>query len=127
VFGVTGILMAIIIAATVPREFSDASETEVVTSASGRDAPSSALLSRNVLLVTAAFFLVGTGFVSYTSLYATYLHDLLGFSVSEAGTSLGMYHPCKGQLPICCAYGRVKIVSVFVHEIPFRLSAWQPR
>jgi MFS family permease len=71
VFGVTGILMATIIAATVPREFSDASETEAGTNASGRHAASSALLSRNVLLVTAAFFLVGTGFFSYTSLYAT--------------------------------------------------------
>ena len=91
VFGVTGILMATIIAATVPRKFSDASETEVVTSASGGDAPFSALLSRNVLLVTAAFFFVGTAFFSYTSLYATYLHDQLGFSISEAGTSLGMY------------------------------------
>jgi DHA1 family inner membrane transport protein len=90
VFGVTGILMATIIAAAVPREFSDASEAAAVVSASGHDAAFSALLSRNVLLVTAAFFLVGTAFFSYTSLYATYLHDQLGFSISKAGTSLGM-------------------------------------
>ena len=89
-FDVTGILMATIIAAAVPREFSDASEAAAVVSASGHDAAFSALLSRNVLLVTAAFFLVGTAFFSYTSLYATYLHDQLGFSISEAGTSLGM-------------------------------------
>jgi predicted MFS family arabinose efflux permease len=44
-----------------------------------------------VLLVTSAFFLVGTSFFSYTSLYATYLHNQLGFSVSDVGTSLGMY------------------------------------
>lgn len=91
VFGVTGFLMATIIAATLPREFSDASEIMAVTSASGHDTASSALLSRNVLLVTAAFFLLGTSFFAYTSLYATYLHNRLGFSVSEAGTSLGMY------------------------------------
>jgi MFS transporter, DHA1 family, inner membrane transport protein len=116
VFGVTGILMATIIAAAVPREFSDASEAAAVVNASGHDAAFSAsgastrqvrspdtcsassscysagaLLSRNVLLVTAAFFLIGTAFFSYTSLYATYLHDQLGFSISEAGTSLGMY------------------------------------
>jgi MFS transporter, DHA1 family, inner membrane transport protein len=91
VFGVAGILMATIIAATVPRELSDASETKAVTSGSSHDTASLALLSHNVLLVTAAFFLVGTAFFSYTSLYATYLHNQLGFSVSEAGTSLGMY------------------------------------
>jgi DHA1 family inner membrane transport protein len=44
-----------------------------------------------VLLVTAAVLLVGTSFFSYTSLYATYLHNQLGFSVSDAGTALGMY------------------------------------
>jgi DHA1 family inner membrane transport protein len=87
VFGVTGVVMATIIAAAVPREFSDASEAAAVVN----DAAFSALLSRNILLVTAAFFLVGTAFFSYTSLYATYLHDQLGFSISEAGTSLGMY------------------------------------
>ena len=46
VFGVTGILMATIIAAAVPREFSDASEAAGVVSASGDDAAFSALLSR---------------------------------------------------------------------------------
>jgi hypothetical protein len=40
-----------------------------VANATGRDGAYSALLSRNVLLVTAAFFLVGTGFFSYPSLY----------------------------------------------------------
>jgi DHA1 family inner membrane transport protein len=91
VFGVTGILMALIIHIAVPREFSNASETAPVTSASAHDGAFSALLSRNVLLVTAAFLLVGTSFFSYTSLYATYLHNQLGFSVSDAGTALGMY------------------------------------
>lgn len=91
VFGVTGFLMALIIHIAVPREFSDASESAPVTSASAHDGAFSALLSRNVLLVTSAFFLVGTSFFSYTSLYATYLHNQLGFSVSDAGTSLGMY------------------------------------
>jgi MFS transporter, DHA1 family, inner membrane transport protein len=89
VFGVTGILMALIIHIAVPREFSNASETAPVTSASAHDGAFSALLSRNVLLVTAAFLLVGTSFFSYTSLYATYLHNQLGFSVSDAGTALG--------------------------------------
>jgi MFS transporter, DHA1 family, inner membrane transport protein len=91
VFGVTGILMALIIHIAVPREFSNASETAPVTSASAHDGVFSALLSRNVLLVTAAVLLVGTSFFSYTSLYATYLHNQLGFSVSDAGTALGMY------------------------------------
>jgi MFS transporter, DHA1 family, inner membrane transport protein len=91
VFGVTGILIALIIAIAVPRVFSDASETAPAARGAGHDGGFPGLLSRNVLLVTAAFFLVGTAFFSYTSLYATYLHNQLGFSVSEAGTSLGMY------------------------------------
>jgi MFS transporter, DHA1 family, inner membrane transport protein len=91
VFGATGILVALLIATAVPREFSDASESAAVTGVSASDRALSALLSRNVLIVTAAFFLVGTSFFSYTSLYATYLHDQLGFSIFEAGTSLGMY------------------------------------
>jgi MFS transporter, DHA1 family, inner membrane transport protein len=91
VFGATAILVALLIATAVPREFSDASESAAVTGVSASDRALSALPSRNVLIVTAAFFLVGTSFFSYTSLYATYLHDQLGFSIFEAGTSLGMY------------------------------------
>jgi MFS family permease len=91
-FGVAGIIMALIITVTVPRAFSDASEpASIANTSSDHDRSFSALLSANVLLVTAAFFLVGTSFFSYTSLYATYLHNQVGFSVSEAGTSFGMY------------------------------------
>lgn len=90
VFGGTGILMALVIAAAVPRQFSDASQ-DILLSAPVRDTTASALLSRNVPLTTAAFFLMGTSFFSYTALYATYLHNELGFSVTEASTALGMY------------------------------------
>ena len=90
VFGSVGIVMALIIAVAVPREFSDASEPALVSEPVG-DATASVLLSRNVLLMTAAFFLTGTSFFSYTALYTTYLHNGLGFSVTEASVALGMY------------------------------------
>jgi MFS transporter, DHA1 family, inner membrane transport protein len=90
VFGGAGILMAFVIAVSVPRQFSDASEDDCRSELTP-GATASALLSRNVLLTTAAFFLIGTSFFSYTALYATYLHNNLGFSVTEASTSLGMY------------------------------------
>jgi MFS transporter, DHA1 family, inner membrane transport protein len=90
VFGGTGILMALIISAAVPRQFSDASK-DGLFSGPLHDATAPALLSRNALLVAAAFFLMGTSFFSYSALYATYLQNDLGFSVTEAGTALGMY------------------------------------
>jgi MFS transporter, DHA1 family, inner membrane transport protein len=89
VFGAAGIMMALVIAVAVPRDFSDASEDDL--GGSIQDPTMSVLLSRNVLLTAAAFFLIGTSFFAYTALYATYLHNELGFSVTEASTSLGMY------------------------------------
>jgi DHA1 family inner membrane transport protein len=90
VFGGVGMVMALIIACAVPREFSDASEPALI-SGPVSDETASVLLSRNVLLMTAAFFLTGTSFFSYTALYTTYLHNGLGFSVTEASVALGMY------------------------------------
>lgn len=90
VFGGAGILMALVITVAVPRHFSDASE-DVLPNGPVHDATAPVLMSRNVLLTTAVFFLIGTAFFSYTALYATYLHNELGFSVTEASTSLGMY------------------------------------
>ena len=90
VFGSVGMVMALIIACAVPREFSDASEPALISGPIGDEA-ASILLSRNVLLMTAAFFLTGTAFFSYTALYTTYLHNSLGFSVTEASVALGMY------------------------------------
>jgi len=90
VFGGVGMMMALIIAFAVPRVFSDASEPVLISGPVGDDT-GSVLLSRNVLLMTAAFFLTGTSFFSYTALYTTYLHNRLGFSVTEASVALGMY------------------------------------
>jgi MFS transporter, DHA1 family, inner membrane transport protein len=90
VFGGTGILMALVIAAAVPRQFSDASQ-DILLRAPVRDTTASPLLSRNVPLTTAAFFLTVASFFSYTALYGAYLHNELGFSVTEASTALGMY------------------------------------
>ena len=88
-FGVTGILVAVAIAFAIPKIFSDAPETSSQGTAATR--ATSSVLERNVLIATTAFFLMGTTFFAYTSLYATYLHDKLGFSVADAGTALGMY------------------------------------
>jgi DHA1 family inner membrane transport protein len=90
IFGGAGILMAVVVTAAVPWHFSDVS-ADVLLTGSGRDTPLAGVLSRNVVLMAAAFFLVGTSFFSYTALYATYLHNDLGFSVTQASTSLGMY------------------------------------
>jgi len=43
------------------------------------------------MIGTVAFFLMGVTFFAYTSLYATFLHDQLGYSIADAGTALGMY------------------------------------
>jgi MFS family permease len=61
VFGCAGILMAFVIAAAVPGEFSDASE-DLHPTASVPDTAVSVFLSRNVMLMAAAFFLIGTSF-----------------------------------------------------------------
>ncbi len=90
VFGGAGILMALVIAATVPRQFSDSAEAGIISGPAG-NSTASVLLSRNVLLITAAFFLIGATFFSYTALYVTYLHNDLRFSVTEASTAFGMY------------------------------------
>jgi MFS transporter, DHA1 family, inner membrane transport protein len=90
VFGAAGFLMALIVTAAVPRHFSDTSKDALVDRAVHGARPP-VRLSRNVLLMAAAFFLIGTSFFSYTALYATYLHNDLGFSITEASASLGMY------------------------------------
>jgi MFS transporter, DHA1 family, inner membrane transport protein len=90
VFGAAGFLMALIVTAAVPRHFSDTSKDAHVDRAA-YDTKLPVLLSRNLLLMAAAFSLIGTSFFSYTALYATYLHNDLGFSITAASASLGMY------------------------------------
>jgi predicted MFS family arabinose efflux permease len=89
VFGLAGIVISVAIALAIPKEFSDANED--VTAERSLTVDSSSVLNANVLIATLAFFLMGMTFFAYTSLYATFLHDQLGYSVADAGTALGMY------------------------------------
>ena len=90
VFGLVGISVAAAIALAVPRTFSDARE-EPLSEKSSADVMSDWALTSNVAIGTVAFFLMGMTFFSYTSLYATFLHDQLGYSIADSGTALGMY------------------------------------
>jgi len=88
-YGIAGIVIAIVVAAVLPREFTDAREPESshqsLTEAHGT------IWSRNLLLGAASFGLVGITFFSYTALYASYTHGALGFSLVDSGAALGMY------------------------------------
>ena len=90
VFGLVGISVAAAIALAVPKTFSDARE-ESPSEKSSADVTSGWALTPNVVIATVAFFLMGMTFFAYTSLYATFLHDQLGYSIADAGTALGMY------------------------------------
>ncbi|SAL36198.1 transporter [Caballeronia sordidicola] len=92
VFGVAGIVVAVLLSRFMPPAFSEAveqmDEMESFDSAAAR---ASKLLNRNVCLGALSFSLVGLSFFSYTALYATYLHERLGFTSVAAGSALGMY------------------------------------
>jgi MFS family permease len=90
VFGLVGISVAAAIALAVPKTFSDAHE-EAPSEKLTVDIASGWTLTPNVMIGTVAFFLMGMTFFAYTSLYATFLHNQLGYSVADAGTALGMY------------------------------------
>lgn len=89
VFGAAGIIVALIAAVALPRDFTEAggvvrgAEPEVVTS--------QPLWTRNLVLSALSFGMVGLCFFSFTSLYAVYLHSARGFSTVDAGSALGAY------------------------------------
>ncbi|WP_042876933.1 MFS transporter [Cupriavidus necator] len=89
VYGAAGIVMALIAAATLPRDFTEAGEVVRVARTASADEPS--IWCRNVVLGSISFGLVGLTFFSYTALYASYLHGALKFSSVDAGSALGMY------------------------------------
>ncbi|WMT76356.1 MFS transporter [Bradyrhizobium sp. Ash2021] len=89
VYGVAGIVVAVIAAIVIPLEFTDAGPSPSMVREAGRTTES--IWTRNLLLSAVSFGLVGFSFFSYSALYASYAHTELGFSVVDAGAALGMY------------------------------------
>jgi MFS transporter, DHA1 family, inner membrane transport protein len=89
VYGLAGIMIAAIVAIVLPREFTDTTRT--AGSPSNHGVGKDPLWSRNLMLSAGSFGLVGIAFFSYSSLYASYVHAALGFSLMSAGAALGMY------------------------------------
>lgn len=90
-FGIAGALVAILVLVFVPKQFSEAMDTEGATSDIATIAGPSRLLNRNVIILATCFALIGIAFFSFTALYATYLRTHLGYSAREAGVTFGMY------------------------------------
>ena len=53
--------------------------------------PTKSIWTRNLIPSATSFGLVGVSFFAYSSLYASYTHGVLGFSVVDAGSAFGMY------------------------------------
>ena len=88
-YGIAGIAMAIVAAIVIPLEFTDAGPKPSLV----RDVekPAGSIWTRNLILSSVSFGLVGFSFFSYSALYASYAHTVLAFSVVDAGAALGMY------------------------------------
>lgn len=91
VFGVAGIVVALLLARFMPSSFSEAIEPAERLGVFETMPSLPRLLNRNVCLASASFALVGLSFFSYTALYATYLREHLGYTSVAAGSALGMY------------------------------------
>jgi MFS transporter, DHA1 family, inner membrane transport protein len=88
-YGVAGIAMAIVAAVVIPLEFTDAGPAPSL--ARNAEMPTASIWTRNLILSAVSFGFVGFSFFSYSALYASYAHMVLGFSVVDAGAALGMY------------------------------------
>jgi predicted MFS family arabinose efflux permease len=88
-YGIAGIATAIVAAIVIPLEFTDAGPKPSLV----RDVekPAGSIWTRNLILSSVSFGLVGFSFFSYSALYASYAHTVLAFSVVDAGAALGMY------------------------------------
>jgi DHA1 family inner membrane transport protein len=89
VYGIAGIAVAFIAAVAIPQEFTDAGQNPSL--ARDADVATKSIWTRNLMLSATSFGLVGVSFFAYSSLYASYTHGMLGFSVVDAGSALGMY------------------------------------
>ncbi len=88
-YGVAGIANAIVAAVVIPLEFTDAGPAPSL--ARTAEIRIASIWTRNLMLSAVSFGLVGFSFFSYSALYASYAHTVLGFSVVDAGAALGMY------------------------------------
>jgi MFS transporter, DHA1 family, inner membrane transport protein len=88
VYGIAGIAVAFLAAIAIPREFTDAGQDRSPAQGNAR---AKSIWTRNLILSATSFGLVGVSFFAYSSLYASYAHSVLGFSVVDAGSAFGMY------------------------------------
>jgi hypothetical protein len=82
-YGIAGIAVAVVAAAVIPLEFTDASPGPSVLGNAER--PTTSIWTRNLILSAISFGLVGFSFFLYSALYASYAHTALGFSVIDSG------------------------------------------
>ncbi|HLG84141.1 MAG TPA: MFS transporter [Bradyrhizobium sp.] len=89
-YGVAGIAVAVIAALVIPLEFTDAGSNQGAGTMIS-EKPASSIWTSNLVLSGISFGCVGFSFFSFSALYANYAHTVLGFSVVDAGSALGMY------------------------------------
>jgi predicted MFS family arabinose efflux permease len=89
IYGIAGIAVAFLAAIVIPQEFTEAGQSQSL--AQDANTRTESIWTRNLILSAVSFGLVGVSFFSYSSLYASYTHSVLGFSVVDAGSALGMY------------------------------------
>lgn len=90
-FGIAGIVAALIVVFIAPRSFTEKEdEEEVDTSVTGARCPDK-YVNTNTILCIVSFFLCGYSFLAYMALYSLFLRDALGYSVVAAGTTFSMY------------------------------------
>lgn len=93
-FGVSGVVIAVITAILLPPSFTEAKEAGAADESAtfGRTRPAtSSVFNRNVCLGALSFWLVSLSLFSYMALYPTYLREHLGYSVAAGGSAIGMY------------------------------------
>jgi MFS transporter, DHA1 family, inner membrane transport protein len=89
VYGIAWIAVAFIAAIGIQREFTEAGQTQ--SPAQDINAQTKSMWTRDLIRTAISFELVGVSFFSHSSLYASYTHRALGFSIADAGSALGMY------------------------------------
>jgi DHA1 family inner membrane transport protein len=88
-YGIAGIAVAVAAAIVIPLEFTDAGPK--LSPERDIEELAGSIWTRNLILSSVSFGLVGFSFFSYSALYASYAHSVLAFSVVDAGAALGMY------------------------------------
>jgi MFS family permease len=92
VYGIAGVVAAMLVVAVVPKQFTEAVDEEGTNSALA-SAPMgpTRIFNLNVVITALTFATIGIAFFSFTALYAVFLRTQLHYSVTDAGATFGMY------------------------------------